>query len=384
MVAWLDGILRQELVATAEELEVVGYTEVERSLAIGIEVRILAPVGNLRTSRTRLLPVVHVAQPLAVSQLSAHHHLHVGIGERRHHDSHITIHTSYDVVHVNRLVDAHQERLQTAVALHHRQELLTIHIHEDTSESIGWHRLDILSLDRAVSFLCLLERIVYILVERESLAVDEEHAVLHTHVGGNDHLRRVGVLRSTEGERSHKLLWQSLSLSHHRHRGIDLRQTFEHRRRSDAHVLVGLEILHHLLLQLRLGISHNWSHHEESLVGEAYEPRVFQYGEMKALTFCQRGADMLLSQRSEPIGNIAVVLYLGTKSEVAIGTFEEIDAFRNIETTLRGIVHMEQRLKHGSLVARMILLSHLRHINRDDSRTFHWDCIEIITATTRA
>ena len=40
--------------------------------------------------------------------------------------------TTDDIIHIDSLVDTHQEGLKAAVALHHRQELLALYVHEDT------------------------------------------------------------------------------------------------------------------------------------------------------------------------------------------------------------------------------------------------------------
>ena len=52
MIAWLHRILSCQLIAAAKELLIIGYAEIEGSLAIGIEIGILTPVGYLGTSRT--------------------------------------------------------------------------------------------------------------------------------------------------------------------------------------------------------------------------------------------------------------------------------------------------------------------------------------------
>ena len=52
MITWFHGILRHQLVTSAKELLVIRHTEIERGLAIGIEVSILSPIGYLCTSRT--------------------------------------------------------------------------------------------------------------------------------------------------------------------------------------------------------------------------------------------------------------------------------------------------------------------------------------------
>ena len=52
MIAWLHRILSRQLIAATEELLIIGYVKIEGSLAIGIELGILTPVGYLGTSRT--------------------------------------------------------------------------------------------------------------------------------------------------------------------------------------------------------------------------------------------------------------------------------------------------------------------------------------------
>ena len=207
-----------------------------------------------------------------MSQFSRHHDLEVGISQGWHHDGHISIHTTDDIVHIYRLINTHEEGLQTAVALHHRQELLALYVHEDASQSIARHRLDVGSLDRTIGLSRLLQGSVNGFIERESFSVNLQDTVLDVHLGSNHHLGRVGILRCTEGERSDELFRQSLSLSHHRHWRRDGLQALEQRRNGDALLLFSLEISYHLLLELSLCISHYRSHDEKRLVRKAHEP----------------------------------------------------------------------------------------------------------------
>ena len=205
-------------------------------------------------------------------QLSSHHHLQVSIAQGRQDDGHIAIYASHDIIHIHRLVDTHQEGLKTAVALHHRQELFAIYIHEDTRQGIVRHRFHITTLDRTIVLCRLLQRLADGFIKGESLALNLQDAILYLHIGSDDHLRRIGILRSTQGEWSYKLLWQSLCLSYHCHRRRDGLQTLKHRRNGDAILLFSFQIFYHLLLELSLGISHNRTHYEERLTGEAHEP----------------------------------------------------------------------------------------------------------------
>ena len=313
-------------------------------------------------------------------QLSCHHHLQVCIAQCRQNDGHIAIYASHDVIHIHRLVDTHQEGLKTAVALHHRQELFTIYIHEDTCQGIIRHRFHITALDRTIVLCRLLQRLVDGFTKGESLTLNLQDAILYLHIGSDDHLRRIGILRSTQGKWSYKLLRQSLCLSHHSHRRREGLQTLVHRRNGDAILLFCFQILYHLLLELSLGISHHRPHHEERLTGEAHKPRILQYCEMKAFALLHFRSNALLGKRGKPVFHIPLIAHLGTETEVAIGTLEEIKFFRDIDATLIYIIHVEQRLEHTRLVFRILIGSHLLQIHRDKSCTFLRNGIEVIAA----
>ena len=256
-------------------------------------------------------------------QFSSHCHLHIVIRKRRHHDSHIPIHTTDDIIHVDSLVDTHQEGLKAAVALHHRQELIALYVHKDTRQCISRHRLDVAAFNRTIGLSRLLQGLIYFFIKGEGFSLHLQNTVFHVHLGSNHYLRRVGIFRSTKGKWSYELLRQRLSLSHHSHRRSDVFQTFKHRRCGNTFVLISLQIFHHLLLELGLRIGYNRSHNEECLIRKAYQPRIFQYGEMKAFSLLHLCSDMLFGKRSKPVFYIALIAHLGTKSEVAISTLKE-------------------------------------------------------------
>ena len=256
-------------------------------------------------------------------QFSSHRHLHIVICKRRHHDSHISIHTTDDIIHIDGLVDTHQEGLKAAVALHHRQELLALYVHEDTRQGISRQRLDVAALDRTIGLSRLLQSLIYFFIKGEGFSLHLQYTVFHVHLGSNHYLRRVGILRCAKGKWSYELLRQRLSLSHHSHRRGDGFQPFKHRRCGNTFALISLQIFHHLLLELGLRIGYNRPHNEECLIRKADQPRIFQYREMKAFALLHLCSDMLFGKRSKPVFYIALIAYLGTKSEVAISTLKE-------------------------------------------------------------
>ena len=256
-------------------------------------------------------------------QFSSHRHLHIVIRKRRQHDSHIPIHTTDDIIHIDSLVDTHQEGLKAAVALHHRQELLALYVHEDTRQGISRHRLDVAAFNRTIGLSRLLQGLIYFFIKGEGFSLHLQDTVFHAHLSSNHYLRRVGILRRAKGKWSYELLRQRLSLSHHSHRRSDGFQSLEHRRCGNTFVLISLQIFHHLLLELGLRIGYNRSHNEECLIRKADQPRIFQYREMKAFALLHLCSDMLFAKRSKPVFNIALIAHLGTKSEVAISTLKE-------------------------------------------------------------
>ena len=119
-----------------------------------------------------------------MTQPCRHRHLHIVGTQRWHHNGHIAIHTPNDIIHVDSSIDAHQQCLQSLVALHQRQETGSFHIHEDTCQGIIGHTLHIVTLDRTINCLRLLQGLINAFVEREGLARYLQNTILYLHACG--------------------------------------------------------------------------------------------------------------------------------------------------------------------------------------------------------
>ena len=93
---------------------------------------------------------------------------------------------------------------------------------------------------------------------------------------------------------------------------------------------------------------------------------------------------MLFGERGKPIRYGILIAHLGTKPQVAVSRFEEIQLLAHIDAAIINVIHMEQTFQHTRLILIAFPCSHLLHIHRDKGRTFLWDSVEVIAPRTGA
>ena len=101
---------------------------------------------------------------------------------------------------------------------------------------------------------------------------------------------------------------------------------------------------------------------------------------MEALAFRYFCGNMLFGERGKPIRYGIFIAHLGTKPQVAVSRFEEIEFFAYIDAAIIYVIHMEQVFQHTRLILIAFPCSHLLHIHRDKGRTFLRDSVEVIAA----
>ena len=84
-------------------------------------------------------------------------------------------------------------------ALHHRQELLALYVHEATRQGISRHRLDVAAFNRTIGLSRLRQGLIYFFIKGEGFSLHLQDTVFHAHLSSNHYLRRVGILRRAKG-----------------------------------------------------------------------------------------------------------------------------------------------------------------------------------------